>query len=278
MKLLPFERDAAIAQLKAGQVDAVFLLSPAESPALKRLAAEPGIRLLSFARAEAYVRRFPYLSPLVLPRGVFDLGKDLPGEDVRLVSPTANLVARDSLHPALAYLLMRAGTEIHGKAGLLDRTGEFPAPLEAGFPLSSEAKRYYSAGVPLLQRYLPFWAANLVDRLWVMLVPIIAVLVPLGRMVPALYRWRLRSRVFRWYARLKEIELQLDESPGRAMLEDMLKRLEETERSVNAIPTPLAYQENLYFFREHVDVVRRRLLRRLAGAPEHHEEDVQAAG
>ncbi|HET9451234.1 MAG TPA: TAXI family TRAP transporter solute-binding subunit [Aggregicoccus sp.] len=277
-QLLPFERDAAIAQLKAGHVDAVFLLSPAESPAVKRLAAEPGLRLLSFARAEAYVRRFPYLSSLVLPRGVFDLGQDLPSQDVRLVSPTANLVARDSLHPALAYLLMRAGTEIHGRSGLLDRAGQFPAPLEAGFPLSSEAQRYYSAGVPLLQRYLPFWAANLVDRLWVMLVPIIAVLVPLGRMVPALYRWRVRSRVFRWYARLKEIEIQLEENPGRAMLEDMLKRLEETERSVNQIPTPLAYQENLYFFREHVDVVRRRLVRRLAGVPEHAEEEVQAVG
>ncbi len=277
-QLLPHERDAAIEQLKAGAVDAVFLLSPAESPAVKRLAAEPGIRLLSFARADAYVRRYPYLSQLVLPRGVFELARDVPSHDVRLLSPTANLVARDSLHPALAYLLMRAGSEIHGKAGLLDGAGEFPAAREAGFPLSSEAKRYYSAGVPLLQRYLPFWAANLVDRLWVMLVPIIAVLVPLGRMVPALYRWRVRSRVFRWYARLKEIELQLDENPGRQMLEDMLKRLEETERAVNQIPTPLAYQENLYFFREHVDVVRRRLVRRLSGATEQPEEDVKATG
>ena len=277
-QLVPHERDAAIEQLKAGTVDAVFLLSPAESPAVKRLAAEPGVRLLSFARADAYVRRYPYLSQLVLPRGVFDLARDVPSHDVRLLSPTANLVARDSLHPALAYLLMRAGSEIHGNAGLLDGAGEFPAAREAGFPLSSEAKRYYSAGVPLLQRYLPFWAANLVDRLWVMLVPIIAVLVPLGRMVPALYLWRVRSRVFRWYARLKEIELQLDENPGRQMLEDMLKRLEETERAVNQIPTPLAYQENLYFFREHVDVVRRRLLRRLSGAPEQPEEDVKATG
>ena len=93
---------------------------------------------------------------------------------------------------------------------------------------------------------------------------IIAIAVPLARVVPALYRWRVRSRVFRWYARLKQIELQLEENPGRQVLDDMLRRLDETERAVNQIPTPLAYTENLYFFREHVDVVRRRIIRRLS--------------
>jgi len=93
---------------------------------------------------------------------------------------------------------------------------------------------------------------------------IIAIAVPLARVVPALYRWRVRSRVFRWYARLKQIELQLEENPGRQVLDDMLRRLDDTERAVNQIPTPLAYAENLYFFREHVDVVRRRIIRRLS--------------
>jgi TRAP transporter TAXI family solute receptor len=276
-ELLPLERDAAIEQLKQGHIDAVFLVAPAESPAIQKLAAAPGVRLLSFARAEAYVRKYPYLSKLVLPRGAFNLAADIPERDVVLIAPTANLLARDTLHPALAYLLMRTASEIHGSAGLLDRSGEFPAPLETGFPLSGEARRYYQAGVPLLQRYLPFWAANLVDRLWVMLVPIIAVVVPLGRAVPALYLWRVRSRIFRWYARLKEIELQLEENPRREMLEDMLKRLEETERAVNRIPTPLSYAENLYFFREHIEVVRRRLVRQLSEAPESKAAGAQVA-
>lgn len=266
-EILPLGRDEAVEQLKQGRVDAVFLVSPAEAPVIQKLTAVPGVRLLSFARADAYARKYTYLSKLVLPRGVFDLAADLPERDVLLVAPTANLVARDTLHPALAYLLLRAASDVHGSAGLLDRTGEFPAPLETGFPLSSEAERYYEAGVPLLQRYLPFWAANLVDRLWVMLVPILAVVIPLGRAVPAIFLWRVRSRIFRWYARLKEIEIQLDEKPGRDKLEDMLRRLEEAERAVNQIPVPLAYAENLYFFREHIDVVRRRLARGLAEAP-----------
>lgn len=278
-ELLPLERDVAIEELKQGRIDAVFLVSPAETPAIQKLAAVPGIRLLSFARADAYSRRFPYLQKLVLPRGVFNLAADVPERDVVLLAPTANLVARDSLHPALAYLLLRAATELHGSAGILDRSGEFPAPLETGFPLSGEARRYYKEGVPLLQRYLPFWAANLVDRLWVMLVPIIAVVVPLGRAVPALFLWRVRSRITRWYARLKEIEIQLDENPARPMLEDMLRRLDEAEREVNRIPMPLAYAENLYYFREHIDVVRRRLARRIAGAEGQTEpSEAKAAG
>jgi TRAP transporter TAXI family solute receptor len=263
-ELLPVDRDPAIEQLKNGAIDAVFLVSPAEAPNIQKLTAAAGVRLLSFSRADAYVRRFPYLSKLVLPQGAFDLASDVPASDVTLLSPTANLVARDTLHPALAYLLLRTASEVHSQAGMLARAREFPSAREAGFPLSSEAVRYYQAGVPFLQRYLPFWAANLVDRLWVILVPIIAVVVPLGRIVPAVYRWRVRSRVFRWYARLKEIELQLEENPGRQRLEEMLKRLDETERAVNRIPTPLAYTDNLYVFREHVELVRRRIARRLS--------------
>jgi len=275
-QLVPDEREAAIEELKRGEIDAVFLVSPADAPSIKKLAAAAGIRLLSFNRADAYSRRFPWLAKLILPRGVFDLATDVPDRDVVLLSPTLNLLARDSLHPALAYLLLRAATQVHGGSGMLTRSREFPAPREAGFPLSSEATRYYQAGVPFLQRYLPFWAANLVDRLWVMLVPIIAVVVPLGRAVPAFYRWRVRSRVFRWYARLKQIELQLEQDPGRESLDEMLRRLDDTERAVNLIPTPLAYAENLYFFREHVDVVRRRILRRLVAQPDGPLEAVAA--
>ena len=185
--------------------------------------------------------------------------------DEVLLSPTANLLVRDNLHPALAYLLLRAASEVHGTPGLLDQAREFPSPRDSGFPISPAATRYYQAGLPFLQRYLPFWAAVLVDRLWVFLLPIIAVAVPLARIVPALYRWRVRSRVFRWYGRLKQIELQLEEGPGIEQLREMLKRLDDTDLAVNKIPTPLAYADNLYFFREHVDVVRRRIVRRLNG-------------
>jgi len=257
--LLPLSGKDAVDALQAGTIDAAFFVSPAESPMIEKLASDPNLNLLSFERADAYSRRFPYLTELLLPKGVFDFMANIPKENVKLLSPTANLIAQDTLHPALAYLLMRAATQIHGESGLLHKAGTFPAPLDANFPLSPEATRYYKTGAPFLQRYLPFWAANLVERLWVMLVPAIAIMVPLFRTIPPLYRWRVRSRIYRWYARLKEIELQLDEEPRPVPLTDMLERLDVIERSVNRIPTPLAYSENLYSFRQHIELVRARV-------------------
>jgi len=259
-------REAAAA-LQSGKVGAAIFVAPAESPMIQQLAADPKLRLLSFERADAYTRRFPFLTGLTLPKGVFDFMANVPRENVTLLSPTANLIAKETLHPALAYLLMRAATQVHGESGLLHKASAFPAPLDGNFPLSPEAERYYKTGTPFLQRYLPFWAANLVDRLWVMLVPAIAVMVPLFRLVPPLYRWRVRSRIYRWYARLKEIELQLEDEQRALPLQEMLDRLDGIERSVNRIPTPLAYSENLYVFRQHIDLVRERVRRAVEREP-----------
>lgn len=265
--LLDLDRDQATEQLRAGTIDVAFFVSPAESPQIKRLASTPGIRLLSLARAEAWTRRLPFLSKLLLPRAVFDLAADLPPHDVTLVAPTSELVVRDTLHPALSFLLLQAASQVHGSAGLLDRAGEFPSVRESGFVLSDEAERYHARGTPFLQRYLPFWAANLVDRMWVMVVPLIAVLVPLFRLLPPLYRWRMRSRIYRWYGKLKELELELDDEGASVDLEAMIARLDEIDYAVNHIATPLAYSENLYAFRHHLDLVRRRISERLAARP-----------
>jgi len=272
-KLIPLGGKEAVEQLVTGKLDAMMVVAPPDSGQIERLVSTPGIHLLSFDRADAYTRLFPFLTKVTLPQGVLSLATNTPAHEVVLVSPTANLIAREDLHPALAYLLMRAATEIHGEAGLLDRQGEFPAPLDAGFPLSEQAKRYYKSGPPFLQRYLPFWAANLIDRLWVVIVPVIAVMIPLIKLVPPIYRWRVRSRIYRWYARLKEIELQLEENPGFVRLEDMLQRLENIDNAVNKIPTPLAYSENLYSFRQHVDLVQQRVIARMARVK--HEDQVE---
>ncbi len=262
-QLLALEPKDAEQQLLAGDIDALMIVSAADSKLVHRLAAAPGIRLLSFERAEAYTRLFPFLTRVVLPQGVLDLAQHVPERDVVLISPTANLIARDTLHPALADLLLQAAARIHEAPGLLDKPGEFPSPRDSGFPLSEEARRFFRSGPPLLQRYLPFWAATLVDRLWVMLVPLIAVVVPLVKLVPPVYRWRVRSRIYRWYARLKEIELQLESDQGKTELEEMLGRLDRLDRSVNRIPTPLAHSENVYNFRAHIDLVRARVIERL---------------
>jgi TRAP transporter TAXI family solute receptor len=263
-ELLTTGGDDAEQALRDGKLDAAMFVGPVESPIVQRLIAAPAIRLLSFERAEGYTRRFPYLYRVVLPEGAVDFATNLPRKDIILVAPTANLLVRRELHPALAYLLMRTAANLHSDAGMFNRRGEFPSAKDADFPLSPEARRYYQSGAPFLQRYLPFWAANLVDRLWVMALPVLAVLFPLARVLPALYGWRMRARIYRWYGRLKEIELQLEDKQTAEDLREMESRLDNIEQAVNRIPTPLAYSANLYSFRQHIDLVRARMHQRLA--------------
>ncbi len=200
------EQTPAVMALLAGELDALALAAAPESLIVQMLLQTPGVKLFEFAQAEAYARRLPFLAAVVLPRGVVDLARDLPAHDLPLIATTTALVARESTHPALLQLFVQAAHNIHGGTGLLARAGQFPSPQSAELPLAKEAERYYRSGPPLLQRYLPFWLANLIDRMWVVLVSIIAVLIPLARVVPPLYDFRVRSRVFRWYRQLRDIE------------------------------------------------------------------------
>jgi TRAP transporter TAXI family solute receptor len=263
-ELVPIGESEAAQALVDGKVDAAMFVAPIESENVERLLGERSVRLLSFERAEGYTRRFPYLYQLVLPEGSVDFAHNVPRKDVVLIAPTANLLVQRDLHPALAYLLMRAAASLHSEPGMFNRRAEFPSSKDADFPLSPEARRFYQSGAPLLQRYLPFWAANLIDRLWVMALPVLAVLIPLSRILPALYGWRMRSRIYRWYGRLKEIELQLEDKQTPEDLQEMESRLDTIEQAVNRIPTPLAYSANLYSFRQHIDLVRGRVQHRLS--------------
>ena len=249
---------AAANLLLTGGIDAAFFISDPRTPIIQELMHAKGVRLLSFARADAYTHLHFYLNKLVLPQGVFDLTHNIPDRDVVLLGTTANLVVKDDLHPALAYLLLRAATEVHSAPTMFSGLRQFPAPNDTELPLSPEAARFYKSGSPLLQRYLPYWAANLVDRLLVLILPALVVLIPAGRLLPQLYRWRVRSRIYRWYARLKEIELELAERRSAEELERILERLDKIDDAVHRIETPLAYSENLYVFRQHIDLVRQR--------------------
>ena len=249
----------AVMALLEGKLDAAVLVSPPESPMVQMLLQTPGIHLYEYAHAEAYARRFPYLVPVVLPRGVVDLSRDVPREDVALIATTTALVSREDTHPALMQLFVQAASRVHGGAGWIARAGEFPNARAGEYPLAKEAQRFYQGGPPLLQRYLPFWLANLVDRMWVALFSIVAVLIPLSRLLPPLYEFRVRSRIFRWYRNLRQIEADLQERD--ASREDLLAALDKLERRAFAVTVPLSYADELYALRQHIDLVRARLQR-----------------
>jgi len=246
----------AVVGLLEGRIDAIVFASAPEALLVQMLLQTPGIRLFDFAQAEAYSRRFPWLSPVTLPRGVVDLAGDIPPADVRLVAPTATLVARDRTHPALIQLFVQAAQQVHGGAGWFQKKGDFPSVRNSERPLAKEAQRFYTSGPPVLQRYLPFWLANLVDRMWPVLVTIVAALIPLSRMLPPLYTFRVRSRIFRWYRQLREVENAI----GRRPNDELLRELAEIERRVEHINVPLSYTDELYSLRTHIHMVAERLV------------------
>ncbi len=257
--LLSLDGDDATRALIAGKVDAAFLMGDSAAPAMMRtLLRTPGIRLLDFAQADAYTRRFPYLSALDLPMGVFDLGKNIPPRDLHLIAPTVELVARENLHPALSDMLIEAAREVHGGARLLQKAGEFPAPLEHEYRISQDARRYYSSGKSFLYRNLPFWLASLADRALVVVVPIVVLLIPGLKLVPKLYSWRIRSRIYRCYGKLIALERNLLAQPSPGEREEILKRLDDIEAEVNRMKMPLPFADQFYVLRDHIAFVRDR--------------------
>ncbi len=254
----------AAEELQQGRIDAAFVIAAERAPVVQVLLRSPGIKVMSFSQAAAYQRRFPFLTKLTFPHGVADLVRDFPPEDIKLLAPTANLIVRDDLHPALQSLLLQAASEVHGKNGFFQDPGEFPAYKDQMLPLSPEAARYLKSGAPFLQRYLPFWLAVLADRLIVMLVPIFALLIPLLKIAPAVYTWRVRSKVFRCYGELKFLEDDLKNHFDPARLQEYRERLDALDDEAAGLRVPLGFTDLVYTLREHVNLVRSILAKREA--------------
>jgi TRAP-type uncharacterized transport system substrate-binding protein len=263
--LLDLSGEAAVEALLGSKIDAAMLMGDsAVSGAFRKLLSAPGVRLLDFEQADGYVRRFRYLNKLELPPGSLDLGRNVPEKTLTLIAPTVELVARPELHPALSDLLIEAAREVHGRGGLLQRAGEFPAPLEHEYRISDDAARFYKSGKGFLYRHLPFWLASLADRTMVVLVPIIVLLIPVLRLAPWLYTWRVRARIYRRYGELMAVERAMLSQASPEEQEKLLKRVDEIEKSIISVRMPSSFADEVYVLREHIHFVRSRLTPRKA--------------
>ena len=251
------EQTPATVAFLAGDIDAVVFASAPESLMVQMLLQTPGVKLMNFGQSEAYSRRFAFLTPVVLPRGVVNLARDVPPADMRLVATTTSLLTRKETHPALLQLFTQAARALHGPAGWFNRAGAFPDPEHSEYPLSAEAERAIKGGQPFLQRYLPFWLANLIERMWLALGIILAMLLPLSRVVPPLYQFRIRSRVFRWYAQLRDIEHRMQDE--KVQIAALRKELDTLDEKTGHIIVPLSYADELYALRNNIELVRRKL-------------------
>jgi TRAP transporter TAXI family solute receptor len=276
-RLQAIDEASAAEALLAGRLDAAFLVAAPQAPAVEKLLSAPGIQLLDLAHAEAYSRRFPHLAPIALPAGAIDLAAPNPPGDRRLLGATAALIARADLHPAIVSLLLHAAREVHSAPGLFQRAGEYPQLPGRDLPVHPAALRYFEYGPPFLQRYLPFWLAVLADRLLIALLPVLALAIPLFRIAPAIYAWRMRSRIYRWYGELKFLEADIQQHFDAGRLEAYLEDLERIEELANRRWVPLAFSNELYTLREHIQLVRRELMQR-AERPGRRQVPPVAAG
>ncbi|MEX6501295.1 TAXI family TRAP transporter solute-binding subunit [Pseudomonas zhanjiangensis] len=249
----------AASALLAGELDAAFFVGPAENQRVQRLAASPELRLANFRRAAAYEARLPFLQRVTIDEGLLNLALNSPPHDTLTLSPMATLVVNEDFHPGLVPLFLEASREVMKQGNLLDRAGAFPSAAPRTFELSADAARYYSKGLPLLQRYLPFRIASLADRYIILLIPLIVVLIPLLKAVGPLYRWRIRARIYRWYRYLREIDRQLDAGTLPDRLGSEIERLEQLQDELAKVEVPLSYSSELYELHVHLRYVIERL-------------------
>jgi TRAP-type uncharacterized transport system substrate-binding protein len=259
-KLLEIDEKEAEKELLESKIDAAFMMSDSvSSKTLHELMHKPGIRLFDFSQADAYIRRILYLNKIVLPKGSLDFGKNIPDRDLNLISPTVELIARSNLHPALSDLLLEAAIEVHSSPGLTHKRGEFPAPLEHEYRISSDAARFYKSGKSFLYKYLPFRLATIINRILVVFVPMLLILIPGLKSIPALYQWRMRLRILRWYRALLVLEEGMIDQITPEKHKDLLDRLDQIEQTVNKMKMPASFADQFYSLRSHISIVRERL-------------------
>jgi TRAP transporter TAXI family solute receptor len=248
--------DDAIAKFSSGELDAIFIVAAAEAPVLKKFYEIPGIRLMNFEQADAYTRNLPYLSKVTVPRGLLSIAHDLPRQDIQVIAPTATLVAKSDISPALVSLLLGASYDILKSYSRLQKSGEFPSGAGLDFPLHVDAEIYLKDGPSFLHRHFPFWTAVWVGRFVKIVIPLLVILIPLFTYVPSAKNFLLRLKLAQVYEELKVIEKN---ALNPDMREKNSRDLGQIERRVDNMKVSMLDAKELYDLKGHVGDVRARL-------------------
>ena len=241
--------------LDEGKVDAIFSVISASSDKIKKLLEDKNLKLFSFQRAEAYSKKFSYLSPLTLGEGVISLDKNIPQKKTILLGTTATLVAKKSLNPDLIRLILKSVKKVHSKATIFSYQNEFPTYKYTQIPMSEDAKNYLIKGDTFLEKIFPFWIASMIDRLAIMIIPLLTLLFPLLKGAFPLYRWRIRSKIYKWYKVLYEIDSKietLDKEELRKTKENLTELLKDIQEETKI---PLSYMGEYYNLKVHANLI-----------------------
>ena len=258
-RLLAIGGEEAASALRQGKVDAALFVDVANSGIIHEMVTDKRLHLLSMDTAEAFSRKFAFMHHLLLPEGAMDLARNIPSHDVHLVAPTATLVVKETMHPALVYLMMKVIAEVHGGPSLFNTKGEFPSAKDTDFPISTQALNFYKSGLPIIDKYLPFWAATFVNRTLIVILPLLALLIPLTKIIPMVYVWLVKRKLFRYYGELRFLDTQLQEIKTAEDVELCLEKLNEIETKVVNVKLPVPFSQYAYELRAHIELVRSKL-------------------
>ncbi|MFL5514842.1 MAG: TAXI family TRAP transporter solute-binding subunit [Gemmatimonadales bacterium] len=267
LRLFGFPPARAADALMRGELDGVAMLTSLRSPVVRRLLVADGVRLLGYPRADAYVALFPSLTKVVLPAGVADLARNIPPQNVPLLASEASLVVRRNLHPALHYLLLEAASEIHGGPEIFQPAGRYPAAEAVDLPLSEQARQFYHSGLPFAYRTLPLWLAGMTERFLILLIPLLVVMFPLLRLVPALYGYIVEHRIYSLYGQLRVLEREMEETERGPALQPIALALEDLSRRASHLSVPLMFSQRLFILKSHIALTRAEVEKRRRAGP-----------
>jgi hypothetical protein len=257
--LLGYGPQVAADKLIAGDIEAAFIVTGWDSPAVQSLINAKGVELASFPRADALVVLYPFLTKLSLPRGIFDISADRPASDIVLLGSRSILAVRADMHSALQYLLLTAAMEIHSQSGIFQKVGQFPIAESIDLPLSAEAERFHKSGRPFLQEELPFWLAVLIGRALFVLIPLAAVAYPILKFLPMMYDWIMSSRIQRFYREMRSVENTMEDKSQELDASAMTAKIDQLEQRAIRLRLPNAYDSSLYTMRVHIGLLRSHL-------------------
>ncbi|MDO9031861.1 MAG: TAXI family TRAP transporter solute-binding subunit [Hydrogenophaga sp.] len=243
------------------EVDAVFMVSAPSSPGVEGLLAAPSLRLAMLQGTGAIAERNKYLESRLLPQD--GMGTNLPSVDTSMLTTSTHLLAREGLHPALKRAVTAVALEVHGEGGPFHRAGEYPTLRASDFPSAPESRSVMLRGLNLFERHLPFWWAQVAERLLLIGLPVLLLTALLLLLVPAWLRWRLEGHVTRWYGELRFIEDELANQSldvGGMELSHIHNRLRRMEAAIAAMQLPEELAQHWFTLRQHIEFVRSRIL------------------
>jgi len=250
-------------QLVTGKIDAAFFVMSPTASVIAELLKSADIELLGFKRNMAYSHRYSYLTSIEIGEGMVDLENNIPKEDKTLLATTATLVAREDLHPDLIYPLLQTMMKVHKTGGLLEQKGQFPSEQFVELPINSNAEYFLKNGPSFLQTIFPFWIASMVDRLKILLIPLIAIMIPLLKSALPLYQWGIRFKIFRWYGTLREVEKDMNNVTQLADIEEEIQKMKALQKElIGQVSVPLSYMGEFYTLRVHIQLVLNQLKER----------------